>query len=176
MKRLTERFLSTMLAIVILVSLCSCTVIVGAMTDGCKIVDILFSEVLTENRPNTMNITVGSLNYSGGFKLEVYEGGKERQKVFEGSGSGSGSGGKGNTWSSLPSGGCKDAGRNIPLYGGSDSTGARTVKPIKSKVHIEHPCGGFAGVLHFLPEERNAYVMSAEQIKNSKAADISGYL
>ena len=87
MKKLTERFLCTILTIAILVSLCSYTVIVSAAADGCKIVDILFSKVFTENLPNTMNITVGSLNYSGGFKLEVYEGGKERQKIFEGSGS-----------------------------------------------------------------------------------------
>lgn len=86
MKHLQKRVLCMILAATILLSIGCGSMIVGAATDACKIMDVSFDDVLVENTANTMNITVGSIDYSGGFTIAVYEGGRERQKLYEGSG------------------------------------------------------------------------------------------
>lgn len=53
---------------------------------SCKIIDVSFAEIFVENSPNTMKITIGSLEYSGDFTISVYDGGEERQKIYEGTG------------------------------------------------------------------------------------------
>ncbi len=57
-----------------------------AASDGCKVIDISTADVFVENTENQLQITVGSVYYSGDFQVTVYDGGTERQKIYEGSG------------------------------------------------------------------------------------------
>lgn len=86
MRKILQNFLSFVLILTTISGLGG-EMTADAATESCKIMDVSFSDVLIENTSNTMNITVGSLQYSGAFTIEVYEGGKERQKIYEDSAS-----------------------------------------------------------------------------------------